>query len=71
MSFNDEPEAFVSLRRAASRIGVPIAWLKAEAEADRVPHLRVSRRLMFNVAEVERVLLDRAQGHPCSPRAPA
>ena len=60
-----QAEAFVSLRRAASRLGVPISWLKTEALAQRVPCLRVGRgrgRLLFSVNEVERTLLQRASG---------
>ncbi len=56
-----EQQAYVSLTALSRRIGLSATWLKAEAEADRVPHLRVGRRLMFNAAEVERVLLDRAR----------
>ena len=57
------PEAFISLRRTAARLGVPIAWLKAEAEAGEVPHLKVGRRLLFRSDEVERVLLERARSN--------
>ena len=56
-------ERFVPLRQSASRLGLPIAWLKSEAEAGRVPHLRVSRRLLFNLEAVEAVLLKRAEHH--------
>jgi len=55
-----ETETFVPVRRAAPRLGVPAAWLKAEALADRLPHLRAGRRLLMNVATVERALQDRA-----------
>jgi hypothetical protein len=34
--------------------------MKAEADAGRVPHLRVGRRLLVNPEAVERVLMDRA-----------
>jgi len=54
-------ESFVSLRRVAAHLGVPISWLKDEAEAGRVPHLKTGRRLLLNVEEVERVLKERAQ----------
>jgi hypothetical protein len=36
------------------------AWLKAEAEAGRIPCLRAGRRLLFNVEAVKAVLLERA-----------
>ncbi len=51
---------FVSITEASRRFGVPLAWLKAEALAGRIPCLRVGRRLLFNVEAVERVLLERA-----------
>lgn len=60
MDTTNTPEAFLPLRRAAARLGVPAAWLRAEAHAGRVPHLRVGRRLLFNTAAVEAVLSDRA-----------
>ena len=55
------PEAkFIPLRKAAASLGVPASWLEAEAKAGRIPHLKAGRRLLFNPAAVERVLLDRA-----------
>jgi len=56
-----QSESFLPLRRAAARLGVPAAWLRGEAVAGRVPHLRVGRRLLVNPQAVERVLLERAQ----------
>jgi hypothetical protein len=41
---------------------VPVRWLKAEAEAGRVPHVRAERVLLFDPETVESVLLDRARG---------
>ncbi len=69
MSTAQATEAFLPLRRAATRLGVPAAWLRAEARAGRVPHLRIGRRMLFNLAAVESVLLDRAL-HTC-PEHPA
>jgi hypothetical protein len=54
------PETFLPLRSAAVRAGVPAAWLKAEAEAGRVPVLRAGRRLFFNPALLTQALLDRS-----------
>jgi hypothetical protein len=53
------PETFVPLRSAAVRLGVPAAWLRAEADAGRVPFLLASRMFLFNVDAVERALLER------------
>jgi len=54
-------EVFVPVRRAAAVLGVPAAWLRSEAEAGRLPYLRVGRRLVLNPQAVERVLMMRAQ----------
>ena len=62
MDIIDPPrESFVSLRRTAARIGVPVNWLRGEAQADRVPHLRVGRRMLFSVEAVERALIERME----------
>jgi hypothetical protein len=50
----------VSLNRLAAELHLPRNWLKQEAQAGRLPCLRVGRRLLFNVAAVEQVLADRA-----------
>ena len=55
-------ESFLPLRRAAARLGVRVAWLRAEAVAGRVPCLRVGRRLLLNPAAVEDALMKRARG---------
>ena len=49
-----------SLRHTASRLGVPATWLRAKAEAGRIPHLRAGNRLLFNLQVVEQLLADRA-----------
>lgn len=54
-------ESFLSLRRTASRLGLPMNWLRAEAEAGRIPHLKAGRRLLFNIAAVEDELLARSR----------
>lgn len=53
-------EVFLPLHRAASRLGVPANWLRMEALTGRVPYLRVGRRMLFNPAAIEEVLLHRA-----------
>jgi hypothetical protein len=54
-----QSNTFVSLTSAAYRLGVPAAWLRAEARAGRIPHLKAGRRILFNVSLVEKVLLRR------------
>lgn len=51
--------SFTTLRRLANRTGLSAAWLKAEAEAGRIPSLKAGRYLRFNVQAVERVLAER------------
>ena len=54
-------ETFEPVKIAASRIGIPASWLKSEAEAGRLPAVRVGKRLLFNVEQVERALLAKAE----------
>jgi len=46
----------------ARRLRVTTAWLREEAEAGRVPHLKADKRYLFAPAAVERVLSERAAG---------
>jgi hypothetical protein len=48
------------LRLMARRAMVPLEWLRGEAEANRVPHLRAGRQFLFHPETVERVLVERA-----------
>ena len=50
----------VGLSRLAAELRLPRNWLKQEAQAGRLPCLRVGRRLLFNRVAVEQVLADRA-----------
>lgn len=59
-----EPK-LLPLGPTARRLRVPVKWLREEAEAGRVPHLKAGTSLLFDFDAVERVLLDRArQGGP-------
>jgi hypothetical protein len=40
---------------------VPAKWLREEAIAGRVPHLRAGKAFLFDPKAVEQVLLERAQ----------
>jgi hypothetical protein len=53
----------------ARRLRVPASWLKAEAEASRVPCLRAGRGFLFNPEAVERVLAQRAAADPTASMA--
>ena len=50
---------FLPLEPLAARLGVPIAWLKREADAGRIPFLSVGRRRLFNPDTVALALLRR------------
>lgn len=49
------------LAQRFKRYGLTVTWLKAEAEAGRIPCFRAGRRLLFDADAVERALLERAQ----------
>ena len=45
----------------ARQLRVPLEWLRAEAEAGRVPHLQAGRQILMDTETVERALLQRAR----------
>jgi hypothetical protein len=59
----------VGLSRLAAELRLPRNWLKQEAQAGRLPCLRVGRRLLFNRVAVEQVLADRA-ANPADQKRP-
>ena len=50
------------------RFGLSVNWLKAEAEAGRIPCFRAGRKLLFDADAVEQSLLQRARagGEACA-----
>ena len=52
--------ALLPLNRMARRLRVTVAWLRAEADAGRVPCLRAGSQHLFAPEAVERVLAERA-----------
>ena len=42
------------------RYGLSMSWLKAEAEAGRIPCFKAGKRLLFDPEAVERALIARA-----------
>jgi len=53
-----------TLRDLASRFkrfGLSVAWLKAEAEAGRIPCFKAGRKLLFDPEAVEQSLIARAR----------
>ena len=49
------------LSSARDRAGIYHEWLRDQARAGLLPHLKASRRVLFNVEAVEKALLDRAR----------
>ena len=53
-------EQLVTLPQLAKNLKLPATWLRSETVADRIPHLRAGKRLLFNVEAVRQTLLKRA-----------
>lgn len=54
-------DKLLTLNEVADRTGLPVAWLRREADAGRLPCIRAGRRRMFDLAAVLKVLAERAQ----------
>jgi excisionase family DNA binding protein len=50
----------VSLPALAQALNLPESWIKGEADAGRIPHLRIGKRYRFSLEAVVRTLADRA-----------
>lgn len=48
----------------ARRLRVPSTWLRSEAEAGRIPHLRAGSALLFDPVTVERIVAERLREAP-------
>lgn len=53
-------EYLCNLRGLASELQIPREWLATEADAGRIPCLRIGHRRLFNLDAVRRALADRA-----------
>ena len=53
-------DSLASIHRVSRELGLPRDWLASEADAGRLPCLRVRRRRLFNIEAVRRVLAERA-----------
>ena len=51
---------FLAIEPLAARLGVPIAWLKREAGAGRIPSLTIGLRRLFHPESVAEVLIERS-----------
>ncbi len=52
---------FVPIRRAASILGVPIAWLQAEVTAGRIPAIKAGRRWLVHLERTRIKLAEYAE----------
>ena len=55
--------AYYSLEAMAAALALPKAWLRDEADAGRIPCLRVNSRRMFDLQSVRDSLAERALQH--------
>ena len=53
---------FVPLARAAVTLGIPLAFLRREVEAKRMPAVRAGRSWLVSMPRVREVLATRAEG---------
>jgi excisionase family DNA binding protein len=53
-------EQLLSLPALADALKLPERWIKAEADAGRIPHLKIGKRYRFNREKVLAVLAQRA-----------
>lgn len=49
----------LGLNELADRTGLPVAWLKREADAGRLPCVRAGRRMFFDAEAVRQALTER------------
>ena len=52
----------VTLADLSRRLRVSAAWLRAEADAGRLPHVRAGSQRLFNLSVVLHLLAERAAG---------
>jgi len=63
-----ENEKYIlTLPELARELRLPERWLKAEADAGRIPHLRAERKYRFNLRAVEHTLAERAANPGAQP----
>lgn len=60
MGAMDQTTSLLTLSELAAALRIPEGWLRDEAHAGRLPHLRIGKRCRFSLAAVEAVLVARA-----------
>jgi len=54
----------LSTFRIAERFGVPPSWIRAQAKAGNLPHIRAGRRLLFSTEAVTAAIASMAATTP-------
>lgn len=54
----------LTARQISTRFRVPFAWVKGQAKAGNLPHLKIGRRLLFNAGAVAEALARMAAEYP-------
>ncbi len=54
--------ALVDADAAATQLAVPASWVRAEARADRIPHVRLGRYVRFDPVELDAWWRERRRG---------
>lgn len=65
----DSSNSLATLVTLARHLRVPVRWLRKEADAGRLPHIKAGSQRLFNVATVERLLSERAAQEAPAPRS--
>lgn len=56
-------EGFLSVEQVAQRLGVPRSWVYTQAEAGKLPAVKLGKYVRFNPEELEKWLLQQRRGH--------
>ena len=59
-NFRFEKPKLIPLFAMAQRLYVSAKWLRAEAEAGKIPHLKAGSKILFNPDVIEKLLIERA-----------
>ncbi len=62
MNTDAQKNQLLRLSGLSRRLGLPVRWLRLEAEAGRLPHLNAGGTLLFDPDAVEEALRNRAGG---------
>lgn len=64
----DSTDELLALHPLSQALNLPASWLRAEAEAGRIPSLRAGRRRLYSLVAVRETLLRRAARIEGDPR---